>query len=203
MADFEKLKLTKPGIIPIRIWNQLVESVQSAQLTAIVGGTIARTPNGTSLWIRPADSAAAAVKPFQLIVTSSGGDPKIRVIPSTLAGGSSTDVGFAAGDDPPYLLDPAEGVLVGGITWDPTVGPPITSRWLEIKDHFPTSDEVPDGTDYVEIGTVHWVADDSDAGGHWTVTNSRYGPINASICRIWFAAEPPFYGATFYGDFQA
>lgn len=145
--------------------------------------------------------APAEIKPFQLIVASSGGEaptPMIRVVPSTLAGGSSTDLGFAAGDDPQYLLSPAEGVLVGGITFDSTGDGAITSRWLEIMDTFPDPDTVADGTDYVEIGTVHWVDDALDLvhGGHWSVTNSRYGPINAQICRNWFAAEAPFFGVS-------
>ena len=145
--------------------------------------------------------SAPAPNPFQLLVTTDPADtsptpaPKIRVIPSTLTGGSSTDLGFSPGDNPKYFLDPSEGVLVGGISWDPTTGE-ITTRWLEIKSTFPTSDEVPDGTDYVEIGTVHWVADDSDAGGHWTASNSRYGPINATICRNWFASEAPYFGCS-------
>ena len=135
-------------------------------------------------------------KPFQLIVATDSADtsvppaPKIRVVPSTLVGGSSTDLGFSEGDDPPYLLDPSEGVLIGGFTWDDSTGE-ITSRWLEIQSPVPDSST---GTSYVEIGTVHWVADDSDAGGYWTVSNSRYGPINATICRNWFAAEAPYYG---------
>jgi hypothetical protein len=143
---------------------------------------------------------SASFKPFQLIVTTDPGDtsvppaPKIRVVPSTLAGGSSSDLGFSLGDDPEYYLYPSEGVLVGGITWDTSTGA-ISSRWLEILSEFPDPSGVPDGTDYVEIGTVHWVADDSEAGGHWTATNSRLGPINVQICRDWWAAEPPFFKA--------
>lgn len=177
--------------------NQLAwaQSVQRClrDLDRRIGAILPQRPRATE------DSlpAKASFQPFQLVVASSGGStptPKIRVIPSTLAGGSSTELGFSAGDDPPYLLDPQEGVIVGGITWDTTTGE-ITSRWLEIKDSFPDPSYVPDGTDYVEIGTVHWVDDESEAGGHWTVANSRYGPINATVCRNWFASEAPFFRA--------
>ena len=163
-------------------------------------GTQGFTISSTALGSQNSQS----LQPFQLFVGTDPADttvppaPKIRVISSTLAGGTSTDLGFSFGDSPGYYLDPAEGVLVGGITFDPASGAPVTSRWLEILDHFPTSDEVPDGTDYVEIGTVHWVADPLDLvnGGHWTVTNSRYGPITAQICRNWLASEAPFFTVT-------
>jgi hypothetical protein len=115
----------------------------------------------------------------------------IRVVSSTLAGGSSADLGFALGDEPPYLLAPSAGVLIGGITFGPTTGL-IATRWLEIQAIFPDPSGVPDGTDYVEIGTVAWDA----ANEVWTVSNSRYGPINITICRNWFAAEAPFYSVT-------
>jgi hypothetical protein len=112
--------------------------------------------------------------------------PKIRVYPSTLAGGSSTDIGFTEGDDPAYLLTPSEGVLQGGITIDGTTGE-VTSRWLEIVSELGTDD---DTTFYVEIGTV--AAGETE--GSWIVSNSRYGPIHAQICRNWYAGAAPYFG---------
>ena len=133
--------------------------------------------------------AKTTLQPFQLIVSSSGGEtptPMIRVVASTLAGGSSEELGFAEGDAPPYLLTPSEGKLVGGITYD-ILTRTVTSRWLEILATIPDPE---DGTAYVEIGTV--AAD----GAAWIVANSRYGPLTADVCRNWFAAAAPFYNVT-------
>ncbi|MEI6491596.1 MAG: hypothetical protein WCO94_03525 [Verrucomicrobiota bacterium] len=189
---------------PIIDWARLVMSfLRRIRPIGGPGIRINEGTNGFTISVEKGDSPDVqdSPKPFQLFVATDPADtsvpptPKIRVIPSTLAGESSTDLGFSTGDDPKYFLDPSEGVLVGGITWDTGTGE-ITSRWLEILSTFPDPSGVADGTDYVEIGTVHWVADDSEAGGHWTVSNSRYGPINATICRNWFAAEAPFFGCS-------
>lgn len=133
-----------------------------------------------------------ARKQLELIVTT---DPastvpnppkKIRVVSSTIAGGSSAQLGFSEGDDPWYLLNPMVGVVQAGITIDQGTGL-VTSRWIEIKSEI---DEDTDDTFYVEIGTV------TQSGTSWAVSNSRYGPISAYVCRNWFAAEAPFYGVT-------
>lgn len=155
-------------------------------------GSVQQAYAGTSVIVAKVMLGGTPVsfKPLQLIVTSTGGGSPtqaLRVIPGTLAGGSSIDLGFAEGDTPPYLLTPSEGVFVGGITYD-TSTREVTSRWLEILAEFPSS--ISDGTAYVEIGTI---ALDS---GVWKVTNSRYGPITANICRIWHAGSAPFYEVT-------
>ena len=175
----------------------LADAVRANRVLPGVGIRVTGSPNGTTVAANIPRSAAdaATLQPFQLIVaidpadTSDTPAPKIRVLPSTLAGGSSTDLGFSEGDDPAYYLEPSEGMLVGGITFDTATGA-ITSRWLEIKSEFPNTDE--DGTDYVEIGTVAW----SSNKKAWVVSNSRYGPIAAQICRNWYAAEAPFFGVT-------
>ena len=130
-------------------------------------------------------------RPFELEVldvsTTSSPNWKIRVYPSTLAAGSSTDLGFATGDNPPYQLDAAEGIVQGGITIDSDGV--VTARWLEIVN---TLSEDTETDFYVEIGTVSKVDD------AFVVSNSRYGPIDANICRNWFT-NPPTYGVTFNG----
>jgi hypothetical protein len=134
-------------------------------------------------------SASIVFQPLELALATSGGEtpePRIRVYASTIAGGSSTDIGFTEGDDPPYLLTPSEGVLQGGITIDGTTGE-VTSRWLEIVSELGTDD---DTTFYVEIGTV--AAGETE--GSWIVSNSRYGPIHAQICRNWYASSAPYFG---------
>ena len=202
MFDWQKLKLTESGLVPVKKWNALVDTIRRSTVTSLSGGSLHVTDGGTSLVIPPrfGGGGNSASQPFELSVEMSAGEtptPMIRVIPSTLAGGSSEDLGFSSGDDPHYLLAPSEGVLIGGISWEPTTGV-IGTRWLEIQATFPDPETVADGTDYVEIGTVHWVDDESDAGGHWKVTNSRYGPIDATICRNWFATEAPYFSASFF-----
>jgi hypothetical protein len=127
--------------------------------------------------------------PFQMSTVNEGTSEapawKVRVFPSTLAGGSSTDLGFAMADNPPYLLTAKEGIVQGGITIDATGA--VTSRWLEIVE---TLTEDTDTEFYVEIGTV------AEQDGNFTVSNSRYGPIDANICRDWFS-NPPTYSVTF------
>ncbi len=177
--------------------QSLADAVRANRVLPGAGIRITGGLNGTTVAadIPRSGADAAARHPFQLVVTTDPADksdnpaPKIRVRPSTLAGGSSTDLGFSEGDDPGYYLDPAQGVLVGGITFNTGTGE-ITSRWLEIKGEFPNPDEVADGTDYVEIGSVAW----NNAKQAWIVSNSRYGPIEATICRNWFAAEAPYFG---------
>ena len=133
--------------------------------------------------------------PFELSTvnegTSEAPDWRVRVMPSTLAGGSSTDLGFAVGDNPPYLLTAEEGILQGGITIDSTGE--ITSRYLEIVPELiaDTNTEF-----HVEIGTVQEAED-----GGFDVTNSRYGPIDANVCRDWFS-NPPTYSVTFFEGVQ-
>ena len=61
---------------------------------------------------------AAVLRPFELVVSSEivgeTAVPRIRVVASTLAGGTGIDIGFSDADDPPYLLEPAVGILAGG-----------------------------------------------------------------------------------------
>ncbi|MEI6036096.1 MAG: hypothetical protein WCS65_17665 [Verrucomicrobiae bacterium] len=140
-------------------------------------------------------TATSSPQPFTLSVTTDPEDtnippaPQIRVLPSTLAGGSSTDLGFSEGDHPQYLLTPAEGILQGGITIDGTTGA-VTSRWLEISATLTADDAT---TYYVEIGTVHY----NTTSELWQATNSRYGPITATVCRDWYASAAPFFGVSF------
>jgi hypothetical protein len=198
-------RLSKSGILTPSQWEGVARVIEDnfreATLQPGVGYTVTNSPGGASLVVKAGAGAAAVASglPFQLIVTTDPADtssppaPMIRVIPSSLAGGSMTDLGFSLGDDPPYFLEPTEGLLVGGITWGTSDGQ-VTSRWLEILTELPAAE---DGTDYVEIGTVHWASDDSAAGGKWVVTNTRYGPVYAIIFRDWGAASPPYFRANF------
>lgn len=215
-----KLKKCKAGektedVLTVTFVNAVIDALNAlANGENMFSGANIRLAKGAGRVMLSADpkattpsSQSASEDFFQLFVTTDPNDTsetpakKIRIVPSTLAGGSSTDILngpdgealFSAGDDPQALIDPAEGVLIGGISWNVDTGV-IEKRWIEIQGTFPDPSTVPDGTDYVEIGTVHWVNDSSDAGGHWTVNNSGYGPITANVCRNWFASEAPLFG---------
>ncbi len=195
MNDLDKLKIRKPGLIGPDRWNSLVSAVQSAMVTDFLGGTFERTDGGTILWTDESTESAASAPlplPFQLSVTSGLTDPEdpespvipmVRVYPSTLAGGSSTDLGFSEGDDLPYMLPLADGKVVGGISFDP-ITLAITSRWLEIRADVPDADAA-SGLAYVEIGTASLTGQ--------SVANSRYGPITASFCRDWYQSALNVY----------
>ena len=186
---------------PIIEWA--LEAQKTLRRLRPVAGPGIRITEGTNNLIISADrsaggSGAAEVKPFQLSVVMSDDEtpvPMIRVVASTLAGGSSTggtpDLDFSEADIPPFLLTPAVGVLVGGITINETTGA-ITSRWLEILSEMPADE---DDTFYIEIGTV--AQDEDDV---WYVNNSCYGPVGVVICRNWFASAVPFFNVALEGS---
>lgn len=140
-------------------------------------------------------TAAITIRPFELQVVNASEtatpDWRVRVYASTLAGGSATDIGFSEGDDPPYLLAAEAGVVQAGLTIDQEGN--VTSRWLEIVEQLSEDTET---EFYVEIGTV------AEQDGKFTVSNSRYGPIDANICRDWFS-NPPTYSVTFFAVAEA
>ncbi|MBE2181507.1 MAG: hypothetical protein IAE97_13660 [Chthoniobacterales bacterium] len=171
------LKVNGNKVDPAK-YNRLVDLVNSALLRSGVGYQIHRNTGGTVLELNKR-IAERIYKPLEMVlVRNEEGNEMIRVYPSTLAGGSSVDLGFADGDDPAYLLSPATGVLQGGITIDETGQ--VTSRWLEIVDSLTTNTE---DTFYVQIGIVGL----DDETGQWTLFNTRYGPIDCAICRNWFS----------------
>jgi hypothetical protein len=131
----------------------------------------------------------AATKPFQLIPASDDTGAKVRILTSTLAG--DTPDGFSEGDDPPYIFTGvADGTVFYGIlTIDDETGE-ITSRTLA------KGASLPDNTDtefYVRIGSA------AVTDGAAVPVNDRYGPIDAQICRDWFA-DPVSFGVTFIGS---
>lgn len=64
-TDIERLKISKPGIISVRVWNELVDHVHSSMVTGFVGGAFARTKQGTQLWAR--GGAGSDYAPFQVV----------------------------------------------------------------------------------------------------------------------------------------
>lgn len=145
--------------------------------------------------------ALSVVFPFSLLPVGSGSEAGIRIVASTLAGGTSTDIKsgpsgstiFSPADTPPYVVSPSHtsGVIQGGI--EVTESGEVTSRWIEAVPGLSSPSTI--GTSkrhYVEIGTFIKESDPL----RYTVSNSRYGPIEAGICRDWFS-NPPTYGVSF------
>lgn len=199
MADFASIRFqpSRPLLRELSAdrLNSILAEIRRNKPLPGRGITVRQTGQGTAIDLaastgRGSVITPATIRPFHLAVVNASEnltpDWKVRVYPSTLAGGSSTDLGFALADDPPYLLTAEEGVLQGGITIDEEGA--VTSRWLEIVEQLSADTET---NFYVEIGTVQALE-----GGGFDVTNSRYGPIDANICRDWFS-NPPTYGVTF------
>jgi hypothetical protein len=177
--------------------NTILQEIKRNKPKGERGITVRQSGDGTYIGLAAAfqrGTPTLATRPFQLSIVnvSQTEEPewKVRVLPSTLAGGSSTDLGFALADDPPYLLTAEEGIVQGGITVDEDGE--ITSRWLEIVQELSADT---DTQFYVEIGTVQ----EDEESETFNVENSRYGPIDATICRDWFS-NPPTYGVTFLGS---
>jgi hypothetical protein len=198
MADFAAIRFqpSRPLLRELSAdrLNSILAEIKRNKPLPGRGITVRQTGQGTAIDLAASISRGGATstttaRPFQLSVVdvSETETPewKVRVLPSTLAGGSSTDLGFALADDPPYLLTASEGIVQGGITIN-TSGQ-VTARWIEIVEEL---DEGSATTAYVEIGTVQALE-----GGGFSVSNSRYGPINANICRNWFSS-PPTYGVS-------
>jgi hypothetical protein len=135
---------------------------------------------------RQAETAAEIKQPFTLVAADDEAGTKVRVITSTLGG--DVPAGFSPGDDPPYVLTVADADIVwGGITIDSGTGE-ITARWLDSGAEMPADT----ATDFhVRIGSV------AVSSGVSSPVNDRYGPITATVCRNWFAAEAPYFGVTF------
>lgn len=132
----------------------------------------------------------AGGEPFQLVPYLDGSTQKVKVIYSTLAGEAPTTP--TPEGDFSYLFTPSGTQKVyGKITINGTTGE-VTTRILAAASSVPADD---DTNFHVEIGTM--TANGSDSA---TVANARFGPIDVTICRNWFAAEAPFFGVSFSGS---
>lgn len=111
---------------------------------------------------------------------------KFTVTESTIIG--ETPAGFTDGLKE-FTVSTADGVVYGKITIGAD-GIPETAEVLQGED-------LPDdsGTEYHrEIGRFHVEGTGEDAV--LSITQTRCGPLEATVCRNWFAAEAPFYGVS-------
>lgn len=91
-----------------------------------------------------------------------------------------------------FLLTPAGGTqLVYGLIILNGITGLVTSREILQGSSVPE-----DGQTIYHVPIGSYVFAD---GAITSVSNYRYGPIDATICRNWFTAEAPFYGVTFAG----
>ena len=193
MADFSSISFqsNRPLLKEVTAdrLNAILQEIRRVRPKGEKGISVRQTGDGTYVGLAANFKSRAPGKlPLQLEIVNNS---QVRVYASTIAGGSSTDVGFAQGDDPPYLLAAQAGVVQAGITIDEEGV--VNSRWIEIVDQL---SEDTDSEFYVEIGTV---AGDADG---FTASNSRYGPIDANICRDWFSHDPITYSVTFFAGPQ-
>lgn len=94
--DLEKYKLSSPGLIPLSLWNELVDLVHSCVITSFVGGAYARTALGTQLWARGGGGGGETTsQPFDVILEGVGTpDPETgeysshtaKIVPGTVNG---------------------------------------------------------------------------------------------------------------------
>lgn len=197
MRDFGQIQFTAGRPLTSELHadrlNSILQEIKRNKPKGERGISIRQTGDGTFIGLASAqrqNQEQAQIRPFELELVSDNNGPQIRVYASTLAGGSATDIGFAEGDDPPYLLAAEAGVVQAGLTIDQEGN--VTSRWIEIVEQLSEDTET---EFYVEIGTV------SEQDGKFTASNSRYGPIDANICRDWFS-NPPTYSVTFFAGQQ-
>jgi hypothetical protein len=164
--------------------QQALDYAESVGVLQGTGTLINQAGNGRQISVNATNGGGpgGGVLPFTL---ARAGDLSFRVYASTIGGGSITDLGFAEGDTPPYVVTiAATGKFWGIITIDTDTGD-ITSRSLNYGASMP--DDTTD-TFYVEIGTY----DVTD--GTLTLSNTRYGPIGFTACRNLFDAEFPWRG---------
>lgn len=144
-----------------------------------LGLTATETPYGKMLSAVGGDGIVPVeLRPFELVSAPLDGALRIRVVTSSLAGGSPT--GFSPGDDPPFVLDvPAAsdaGVVAAKITISGSTGL-ITDREIIIADGSIPADT--STTFHEQLGS--YSIDEDDV---MTLANSRYGPVQFYRCGL-------------------
>lgn len=127
-------------------------------------------------------------EPFQLVASGTGGDNILRVRESTLAG--EVPAGFTAGFKE-FTISDSAGVIYAKLTINSTTGA-VTARAVEKASSMPSSTST---IFYEQIGS--YTVTGSGGAAVISASNTRYGPIQAAICRNWYAAAAPYFGVTF------
>lgn len=129
-------------------------------------------------------TAPVVRRPFELVKID---ESHFRLMASTLAGGSSTDIGFDEGDPDPGMVFTVsgDGMVYGKLTINSSGE--ITNREILNGSSPPANTST---TFHTVIGSYGFT------DGVLYVSNNGYGPIEAVICRNWFTSTAPFYGVT-------
>lgn len=146
------------------------------------------SPTGFLVGLHPVTGIADTIQPFQLIDASNTEGTKVRVVESTLIGQAPD--GFSPSDDPPYTLSVSNNDIVyAGVTLDVSGEFPglVTDRFLDADAVVPPDDPI-GGSFYLAIGQVTLTED----GKGTNPVNFRYGPIDGTFFRVWFALPKQF-----------
>jgi len=131
-----------------------------------------------------AGSTASSPRAFLLVVSGAGGSKGVDVLESELGG--AVPSGFTDGVKS-FTVSSGTGVIYAKLTISGTTGN-VTARAVEKGSALPANTET---TFHALIG--RYTVTGSGSSKSVTVFNYRYGPIPATICRNWFAAEAPFH----------
>lgn len=74
LAKFLGIRMLRPGLIPPRIWNDLLEQIKPLRIQEVIGGTVQVKATGTTIEInrQPAGVSTPQIIPFRL---TAGPDP--------------------------------------------------------------------------------------------------------------------------------
>lgn len=176
--DANRVYLVKGATL--KAWQ---EALKKNQIICGSGITETGTPLGRVI------SAAAGVgvselKPFQLIPGEEANE--IDVLESSI--GSEIPSGFAEGRKT-FVASGTGGYIYARVA---------VSNSGEISSvGLLSGSSVPNDTNTVYHAPIGWYAVEGTAP-NITVTmgNLRYGPVNVTICRDWFASSSPYYGVS-------
>ena len=89
IAKFLGLRMLRAGIIPARVWNQLIDDARSSRIVNVIGGSLNAGPSGTTLEIdkpRPSGPGGALCPKWQIRATADS-VPDIQIhSPGTIGG---------------------------------------------------------------------------------------------------------------------
>jgi hypothetical protein len=139
------------------------------------------TPYDSPETLIDADNRLYSGRPFEMFESLGGVVIRESTIGGIVPGGFSGGVQTFSG---------ASGKLFGRLTINGTTGAVSSATII-------TAASLPANTStqfHIQIG--EWETNEADEIIVW---NDRYGPVDANICRNWFAGEAPYFGVTFIG----
>lgn len=198
------------GVVPTRVQGP-VEAGDSVYVSVgenyakssgdVLIGTVQSAYSGSGIILIPlrlGASGGVAKKFLELFQTTTGvGEnppPRVGVMPGTIRGAYPT--GMSPSGDPVFLLVPETGqrFVYGKLIINGSNGT-VTGRQIIQSSTIPEDMVDTDTEFHILIGVYTYDAE----AGFTEMDNSCYGPIDATICKLWYTAEAPFYGVTLTG----